>query len=534
MAHVSEMMVTMSDGVELAIRLHRPKGQGPFPTLFAVSPYRFDNDDLPQTKMFLWRETGPIHFYVEQGYAFVRLDVRGTGRSGGHYGFFDQRERRDLYELIEWIAVQSWSNGKVGGIGESYYGTSQWCMAAERPPHLACIAPYDGHVDLYNGWAYTGGVPSEFMSLWWNNNVRAINRRPANGAPERAIPYDVPYHVGLHPTFDEYWEEREFLTQLRNVDIPVFSIGVWAKMDLHLGGNILGWQTTRGPKWLMVTGAANAFEACADFETTAFHEKILLPFYDRFLRNMHNGFEDRAPVEVFSRGAGKYESYQDWPPSQAREAAFFLQDGHSGVVQSLNDGCLSRAPSATAAASTSYDYPQPDWTIGVATLSDAGPDPLRAILTFTSEPLDARLAIAGPCELVVYLSSTAVDTDLIVRVSEMPPADSRKRPAVITKGWLRVSHRMVDEARSRPRAPVLDHRVEHPLVPGQIVECRVPLMHAAYVLEPGARIRIEIANGDSPVTDPIFSHSYTPDKVGRDTIHHSPAHPSRLLLTVKA
>ena len=406
-----DLFVRMSDGVQLAVRLHLPADTGQFPALFGVSPYRFDNDDLPDTKRFLWRETGPIHWYLEQGYAYVRLDVRGTGRSGGDYGFFDSRERRDLYEVIEWIAAQPWGTGKVGGIGESYYGTSQWCMAAERPPHLACIAPYDGHVDLYNGWAYTGGIPSDFMSLWWNSTVRPINRNPANEAPPRELPYDLSYHLGLHPTVDEYWKERQIFEQLADVSIPVFSIGVWAKMDLHLGGNISGWQQVKGPKWLMITGAPNAFEACAEFETHDFHERVLLPFYDRYLKGLSNGFENRSPVEVFMRGVGALRASSTWPPDDVKEKVFYLDGERSGAVQSLNDGSLVERAAASDLASTSYDYPRRDWAIGVATLDEKGPDPLREILTFTSQPLDRALDISGPCELSVYLSSTARDAD---------------------------------------------------------------------------------------------------------------------------
>ena len=82
-SHSEIISFVASDGVELAARLYRPAGEGPWPTLFAASPYRFDNDDIPETCTFLWRETGPIDWYVEQGYAYLHLDVRGSGRSGG-------------------------------------------------------------------------------------------------------------------------------------------------------------------------------------------------------------------------------------------------------------------------------------------------------------------------------------------------------------------------------------------------------------------------------------------------------------------
>jgi uncharacterized protein len=521
----------MSDGIELAVRIHLPSGQGPFPTLFGASPYRFDNDEVAETKMFLWRETGPIHWYLEQGYAYVRLDVRGSGRSGGDYEFYGPRERRDYYEVIEWIATQPWSTGKIGGIGESYYGTAQWCMAAEKPPHLVCIAPYDGHIDIYNGWAYTGGIPSDFMSLWWNNTVRPINRNPLKG-PSRHIPYDLSYEIGLHPSFDEYWEQRVIAPMVSQIDIPVFSIGVWAKLDLHLGGNILGWQAARGPKWLMVTGAPNAFEACAEFEAVPFHRDVLAPFYDHYLKGADNQFERRAPVEVFLRGAGKSETFETWPPGNAREQIFYLHEGKAGAAHSLNDGKLEASSPASKDASTSYEYPREKWAIGVATLDDKGPDPIAEILTFTTPALDEEIHIGGPCELVVHLSTTAQDTDLVVRLSEVPPPESGRRPAVITKGWLRASHRALDPDLSTPRAPVLTNKNPQLLPAGEVTELRVPLMHAAYLAAKGSRLRLEIANGDSLFTDPIFSHTYTPDKAGRDTIHHSSVHPSRLLLSV--
>ena len=530
MGSQSDHMVRMSDGVELAVRVHLPAGKGPFPTLFAASPYRFDNDAVPDTKMFLWRETGPIHWYLEQGYAYVRLDVRGSGRSGGEYEFYGRRERRDYYEVIEWVAAQPWCTGRVGGIGESYYGTAQWCMAAEKPPHLACIAPYDGHIDIYNGWAYTGGIPSDFMSLWWNNTVRPINRSPAQG-PARHLPYDVSYEIGLHPNFDAYWEDRVVAPLVSQIGVPVFSIGVWAKMDLHLGGNILGWRAVRGPKWLMITGAPNAFEACAEFEAVPFHRDVLLPFYDRYLKGLDYGFEKRPLVEVYVRGAGMAQ-FATWPPPQVREQALYLREGEAGAVASLNDGCLETSPSALAESSTSYDYPREHWAMGVVKLDAKGPDPLAEILTFTSPDLAAPMEIGGPCELVLHLSSTAPDTDVIARLVDVPPPDSGRRPVIITKGWLRASHRAVDPALSGPREPILTNRDPQPLPAGAITELRVPLMHAAYLVGKGSRLRLEIANGDSPFTDPIFSHTYTPNKIGRDTLHHSSLHPSRLLLSV--
>ena len=133
--------ITMRDGETLYAALFLPKEPGRYPTLFAASPYRFDNDYAPAYPMYLWRETGPVAWYVDHGYAFLHMDVRGTGRSGGEYRFLDEVEQHDLYDAIEWIATQPWSDGNVGGIGQSYYAVMQWFMAIQSPPHLKCIAP---------------------------------------------------------------------------------------------------------------------------------------------------------------------------------------------------------------------------------------------------------------------------------------------------------------------------------------------------------------------------------------------------------
>ena len=170
--------IKMRDGVEISAAIFLPEGDGKYPTLFAASPYRFDNNYAPAIPMYLWRETGPVAWYLKQGYAYVHMDVRGSGRSGGEYHFLDRKEQRDLYEVIEWIAKQSWSNGKVGGIGQSYYAMTQWFMATQNPPHLSCIAPYDGLIDLYRSSAFSGGIPGEFWHVWYSSIMRPIHQYP--------------------------------------------------------------------------------------------------------------------------------------------------------------------------------------------------------------------------------------------------------------------------------------------------------------------------------------------------------------------
>jgi hypothetical protein len=109
-----EVKIRVHDGVEIAVALYMPEGGGPFPVVLGASPYRYDNNALPATPQFLWRETGPIGLYVERGYVYAQMDARGCGKSGGEFRFLDRNEQKDLYDVIEWLGHQPWSSGKVG------------------------------------------------------------------------------------------------------------------------------------------------------------------------------------------------------------------------------------------------------------------------------------------------------------------------------------------------------------------------------------------------------------------------------------
>jgi len=532
-----DVLVPMQDGVRIAVRIYRPDGPGPFPALFAISAYRYDNNSLPAYPMFLWRETGPIEWYVEQGYAYVHADVRGTGFSEGQYEFFGKHEQHDLYEIVEWIASQTWSNGKVGGIGQSYYSMSQWFMGVLNPPHLACIAPYDGLNDPYRFMGYPGGIEGTFLAYWFNFSVRVPNLYPANGDHPRLVVPDVFLEVQRHPLYDDFWRERAAAERLDQIHVPVYSIGVWAKQDLHLAGNILGYQCARGPKKLAITATPTAFSSMIDFADIEFHRKYLLPFYDRYLKGRTTGFEEKPNVEYIVRNTGAIRSFETWPPPKTRKACFYLGKGPTGSVKSLNDGALEPAAPGASGESTRYSYPHPSWVLGVVPVGTQGPDPAAGVLTFTTNPLAADMEIAGSGTVTLCASSTRNDMDFILKVSEQfgQTEEDRARGvqpryAIVTKGWLRASHRERDARRSTDGIPFYTHEKVTPLTPGEIYKVEIPLQPIAYRFRKGNRIRLEIANGDSPVTDGLFFHFYRPDKIGTDVLYHDAEHPSMLVL----
>jgi putative CocE/NonD family hydrolase len=536
----SDVYATMRDGVRLAARIYRPEGQKSCPTLLAVSPYMYVTDDLPHSSLFLWREVGPVQWYVEEhGYAYVHVDVRGSGKSEGVYNLLDRVEQQDMYELVEWAASQPWSNGRVGGIGQSYYAWTQWFMGIVNPPSLKCIVPYDGCVDLYRDIGYHGGIYCDFMP-WWYQMLRVNNlQRIAGGQSGKAMPHDLAGEMAMRRTRDEWWAERSAFERLSEIKVPVLSIGHWGKIGLHLRGNIIAYEKVQGPKKLVVTGARDVFEAHELFDQIDYHERELLPFYDCHLKGVDNGVMDGAPVRLFVRGLGAYREEEEWPLKRANYISYYLNGNPSGSLTSINDGGLSTEKPDGRGGTTEFTYPDPQWRIGGVTFGPDGPDTLRRTITFTTPPLEEDVEVTGPIVLELFAASSNTDTEFFVRLADQSPQsdeDRRKgrQPASvnISKGWLRASHREKDAALSTAQRPFYTHRQLQPIEPGRVYKFDIEIIPCANVFKKGHRIRLELTNADSPITDSLFTHQYAWQKVGTDAFHHNDQYASRLLLPI--
>lgn len=538
---VEDVRIPMRDGIAIACRIYRPDNGGQYPALFAASPYQFETDDIPHSTLFLWREVGPVEWYVSHGYAYVHMDVRGSGNSEGEYEFLGPQEQDDYCAVIAWIAAQHWCTGKVGGVGQSYYAWSQWLMAVNKPPALKCICPYDGAVDIYRGVAYHGGVYGDFLNWWYGNLVRPNNfHRSANGQSGKKMKSDLGWDFTMRPTYDDWWKARSAYERLKDVEIPVLSIGHQGKMGLHERGNILGYEEVRGPKKLILTGAKDAFEAHDLFDKIEVHQEWIKPFYDRYLKGIDNGYEENTPdVRLFARGSNVWLQGSDWPRKDVVYTPYYLRKGPSGSVNSLNDGSLSlEAPAATEGA-TDYSYPDPNWHFGTAALGPQGPDPVVRNLTFTTNALERDVTIAGHIVAVFHVASTNSDTDFFVKLTDQFPQDPADRAKglqpvsmIVAKGWLRASHREKDAVRTTDLRPFYTHTNPQPIEPGKIYAYEVEVLPAAHCFKAGHRIRLDLAIGDTLFTDSFFTHQYFYYKVGTDSYQHNADHPSRIILPV--
>src|ERR1035437_3859981 len=539
-----DVMVRMGDGVRIACDVYRPKAPGRYPVLYASSCYIKDAVWVPTGSMYNYRETGNIARWVKRGYVYLHVDIRGSGKSEGHYDFFGPREQRDHYEIIEWAGVQPWSNGKVGMFGESYYGMSQWAAAWQNPPHLACIAPYEGHsADIYREFSYIGGIlQCDFMNHWWNNSVRDRHFLDYPEHPKRAdyMDTDLNRDLVLHPTYDEYWKSRTF--DVKAVKVPVFSIGAWGSMGLHLYGDL---QKTSGPMKMLVT-SGNSQKL---FQEPVVEEP-LNRWYDYWLKGIDNGIMKEPPVRIFVCGGQGYRDEQEWPLKRAQARKLYLRPGPSGAVESLNDGALSWEPAVGSAPPTSYDSPDVEWhlwggIVGSTVLGAHGlPNTTRRIITFTSAPLEQDLEVSGPVALHLWASTTgtddykftkACDAHFIANLMDMPPVSGELAAAIktldvslpaseVTKGALKASHRALDRERSTPLFPYHTHTNPQPLEPGKVYEFAIQLMPTCWVFKAGHRIRLDLQSFDNA--------THLGNLRGTDSFYHDAERPSHLLLSV--
>ena len=216
MIEEKDVLVSVRDGARMAVRIYRPDGPGPFPTLFASSAYRYDNNILPASPMFLWRETGPIEWHVEQGYAYVHADARGTGFSEGEYEFFGRREQHDLYDISEQFARTE--EERTHGIQPRYaIVTKGWLRASHQeidPKRSTREIPFYTHKKmtlLSPGKIYKIEIPLQPIAYRFRKGSR-IRLEIANGdspvtdnlffhsyRPDK-IGTDTIYHNTEHPS----------------------------------------------------------------------------------------------------------------------------------------------------------------------------------------------------------------------------------------------------------------------------------------------------------------------------------------------
>ena len=536
-----DVAVPMRDGVTLMADVFRPDGAGagPVPALIAASAYprQMQNTSVPMGFV----EAGATDFWVPRGYAHVIANVRGTGGSGGTYGFFDQTEREDMHDLVEWVAAQPWCDGNVGMIGISYFAITQLMAATQRPPHLRAIFPVAATADLYeaayhhglfsatfiNGWLGAVGILAGKDGAMFRGRTAALAERLLksprvherlehfNGEAALAVlsklmpgsyaadPFgDLWFAVATeHPTRDAFWDERDLTALLEGIDLPVYVGCDWENVPMHLPATFAVWdvlERSGAPRRMGMLGAGGL-----TWPWESLHGEALA-WFDHWLKGADTGIMEGPPVRFVLPGDDpeRFHEAASWPPPQARAAELALRGDGSLQATGGRDGDRSFAVLPAS----------------VPTPRGAPPLPLPGSLSWATAPLAAAVDVAGPVELRLRATTSAADTDWIALLEDVAP-DGTATP--VTAGWLRASLRAVDEAASAPGAPVVPCRERTPVPAGEPVDYRVPLVTNARRFAAGHRIRVTLSGTDE-AKDAAVMMSFRHIPVGlpaRNTVH---------------
>jgi predicted acyl esterase len=379
-------------------------------------------------------------------------------------------------------------------LGQSYFAQVQWLAAVNQPPSLACIAPYDGLVDIYRDLAWHGGIFSEDFVTRWAARQTHLNQLPFEPAPSaNVMNFDVTGELIRRRFDDAFYRSRSAFWRLADIRVPVYSIGAWEKVRLHTRGNLLGFEGTgHVPRKLLMVGG----DAQATFHT----EPLMLElerWYDRWLKGIDNGIEHEPPVRIYVQGKNPgFRFENEWPLGRARATELYL----------TSTG-LSLAPEPNACVQH-LDYPRNDFQREIGAIE------------FATPPLAADTEVTGPIKLALFVSSNQREADLCITLSDRGEAAT----TVVTRGWQKTSQRVLDPVLSTRLRPFHPHQSEEPLVPDQVYEVEIEIWPTSWRFARGNRIVLGVSNGDR-------MHFYG-FKVGRDGYHFGGCHPSRLVLPI--
>lgn len=506
-----DVPITMDDGIVLRCDVYRPIKNGKYPVIMTYGPYgkllHFDDayhdqyermlEDFPEIaagtseKYQNWEVVDPER-WVPDDYVCIRVDGRGTGRSPGIIDIWSLREAQDLAICIDWAGVQSWSNGKVGLNGISYYAENQWQAAALQPKHLAAICPWEGAADFYRDMAHHGGIMCNgFVKDWSEAQVYSVQHGKGTNGPRSRMNGEwvagpvtlTEEELGANRNnfyedclarkldTDEYWQSR--MPDWSKVKVPMLSTANWGGQGLHPRGNFEGFvQSASKEKWLEVHGIEHWTHFYTDYGMD-----LQKRFFDYYLKGKKNGWDKQPKVQLQVRHPGEkfVERHEnEWPLKRTEWTKFYLNP---------QDNSLSTTPQKQKGEVTYGGF------------SDG--------VTFMTPPLAEDMEITGPIASKLFVSSETEDADLflVVRVfgpdmKEVTFQGALDPHTPIAQGWLRASHRKLDTKKSLPYRPYHTHDEEQPLAPGKAYEVDVEVWPTCIHVPKGYRVALSVRGRD--------------------------------------
>ena len=573
-----DVWVTMRDGVRLAVDIYRPKAEGKFPALLSFSEYGKEQQKLPTDPA--WQpldalrgngghECGEQWYFVPRGYVHVIPDTRGVGKSEGNMGDFRKANEEDGYDLVEWIASQPWCNGNVGMLGMSGFAVAQYRIAAEQPPHLKAIFPFEAVTDRYRqGSLFHGGIFNYLFRMQIRNHVpervRDVKlpasfkefseqelqekvRELQNNPDIRCNPnlYLITlspemnpaiFDLLLHPFDGPYYQRISGYPKLKHIKIPSYTGSRWNGWAVHLAGAFDSYENIQASpeqkKMLLIP--------CDNYGgmDRPFHEvqDICLRWYDHWLKGLDTGIMDEPPILLFVQGINKWRYENEWPLEATNWTKLYLREGGALSFEMPDAGESPQVFTSNPWANPDEGFQRAD------TLAKADPVP-KAV--YDTEPLHQNMEVTGPIALYWYAAieskgiparswkgsaTTGIeimepvtnDTDWYLKLIDVD-VDGAER--VVSEGWLKASRYELDETKSKPYLPYHPHTRNLPIEPDQVILYASDIRATSNVFLAGHKIRLEIAGQDrvqhicyhlphmAEVTHTIYSTSVKPSYI---------------------
>ena len=559
-----DVEIPMDDALSLRADIFRPPDGRSCPVILTYGPYgkglAFQEGYKDQwdimarahpdvtagstSKYQNWEVVDPEK-WVPEGYACVRVDSRGAGRSPGFLDVFSARETRDLYLCIEWAGTQPWSSGKVGLLGISYYAINQWHVACLEPPHLTAICPWEGAADWYRDMTHHGGMVCTFWANWYRKQVHTVQhgvgdrgyKSPITGeavagpatlteAELEKNRGDLEQDILDHPLDDAYHRERS--PDWSRVRVPLLSASNWGGQGLHPRGNFEGYvRAASDQKWLEVHGLEHWTHFYTDYGRS-----LQKRFFDHFLKGADNSWPEQPPVQLQVRTLDSFveRAENEWPLARTQWTRYYLDPAGMALSRDRvaeGGGCEFEA--------------------------------LGQGITFATPPLADPTEITGPVAAKLFVSSTTSDADLFLVLRVFGPEGDEvvfqgalDPHTPVAQGWLRASHRKLDKGLSLEYRPYHAHDEIQALEPGDVYELDVEIWPTSIVVPAGYRIALSVRGTDyefegPPATLGTFANAFTgsgpflhndprdrPEAVfgGRTTVHAGGDTGSFLLLPV--
>jgi putative CocE/NonD family hydrolase len=539
-------LVPMRDGVRLATDVYLPEGVAPgvkLPTILIRTCY-----DRNLRKTFFKR-------WANKGYAVVNQDVRGRADSEGELvPFFYERD--DSSDTIDWIVAQDWSDGNVGMWGASYLGYVVTAAATSGHPNLKAVVNEVNVGSPFVDTVRKGGTVCSWPLLCWTlaqsvgtrtdfdifggrtvSPEKAVDARPIREIPQQMIgkasgPWDI---WSEHPDYDEFWRNCTYSERGEHVKAPMFvisgwydgdSAGVsetWRMLTKHDVPNRKIWL---GPWEHGPNRARDLLDTSFGNDAVVYNYDVnVLRWFDRFLKGIANGIEQEPRASYYVVGTNEWRTSDDWTPSEAKGTKWYLGSG-GRANSSLGDGLLTLGSQAQQAELDSYVYNPEE---PVADSGEREPENMRKhelrsdILVYTSEVLAEAVTVAGELSCELYASSSGVDTDWVVTLSDVDPnGNSIKLSNYIVRA----------KYRGGLDAPEL-------LTPGKVEKYAIFMQNIAHTFPVGHRLRFTVTSSSKMIAFPNTNTGLNPYEdpqpvVVTQKIYHSETYPSHVNLPILA